>query len=52
MPFVTYTQTDLPAVYLKFLQISIFLEITYNDLVNLGHSVCITYGLVPVLSNY
>ena len=49
MPFVTYTQTDVAVVYLKFLQISI-LKISYCDLVTLCHSVCTIYGLAPVLS--
>ena len=30
----------------------LFLEISYCDLITLCHSVCITYGLVHVLSNY
>ena len=51
MSFVTFTQTDVHVVYLKFLQISI-LKISYYDLLTLCHSIHIIYGLVPVLSNF
>ena len=48
MSFVTFTQTNVYVVYLKFY----LLEINYCDLVTLCHSFCISYDLVPVLSNY
>ena len=51
MSFVTCTQTEVHVVYFKTLQIP-FLEISYCDLVNLCHSVCIIYDLAPVLSNF
>ena len=41
MSFVTYTQTDVHVVYLKFLQISIF-KLSYCDLVTFA-SQCLYY---------
>ena len=51
MSFVTFTQTDVYVVYLKFLQF-LFLETSYCDPVTSCHSFCISYGLAHVLSNY
>ena len=48
MSFITFTQTHVYAVYLKFLQILL----SYCDPVTLCHSFCISYCLAHVLSNY